>query len=171
MLTSAWHRLASEPELAQKLRDAPELIEPFIEEILRLEAPAQGLPRFPTKDVELHGVTIPAGSTVFVLYGSANHDETVFDNADDLVLDRRSRGPSKPHLAFSVGPHFCLGARLARTEGRLALQRLLPRMPELSLAPDGQLERSGNPLLRGFVRLDLRFGDGHDDLADRPSLG
>ncbi|MCV7370798.1 cytochrome P450 [Mycolicibacterium duvalii] len=170
MLTSALHRLATEPALAQTLRDAPELIEPFLEEILRLEAPAQGLPRFPTRDVELHGVTIPAGSTVFVLYGSANHDETVFDDADDLVLDRRARGGYKQHLAFSVGPHFCLGARLARTEGRLALARLLPKMTNLALATDAEPQRAANPLLRGFVRLDLEFGDAHDYLADRPPL-
>ncbi|MCV7388070.1 cytochrome P450 [Mycolicibacterium porcinum] len=171
MLTSALHRLATEPALAQTLRDAPALIEPFLEEILRLEAPAQGLPRFPTRDVGLHGVTIPAGSTVFVLYCSANHDDTVFDDADDLVLDRRARGGYKPHLAFSVGPHFCLGARLARTEGRLALARLLPRMTNLSLATDTEPQRAANPLLRGFVRLDLLFGNAHDNLSDCPALG
>lgn len=165
MLTSALHRLATEPALAQQLRDTPELIEPFLEEILRLEAPAQGLPRFPTRDVEMHGVRIPAGSTVFVLYGSANHDQSVFADPDDLLLDRRARGRSKPHLAFSVGPHFCLGARLARTEGRLALQRLLPAMTNLSLAADAEPQRAANPLLRGFVRLDLEFGDAHDDLS------
>ena len=77
----------------------PALIEPFLEEVLRLEAPAQGLPRFPTMNVELHGVTVPAGSTVFVLHGSANHDETVFADPDDLVLDRRTRGNHKQHLA------------------------------------------------------------------------
>lgn len=171
MLTSALHRLATEPALAQKLRDAPELIEPFLEEILRLEAPSQGMPRFPTRDVEMHGVTIPAGSTVFVLYGSANHDESVFPDPDDLVLDRRARANTKPHLAFSVGPHFCLGARLARTEGRLALAHLLPKMTNLSLAPDAELQRAANPLLRGFVRLDLQFGDAHDDLTHRSALG
>ncbi len=171
MLTSAFHRLATEPALAERLRGTPDLIEPFLEEILRLEAPAQGLPRFPTRDVELHGVTIPAGSTVFVSYGSANHDETVFDDADELVLDRRTRGHSKPHLAFSVGPHFCLGARLARTEGRLTLQRLLPKMTNLALAADATPQRAANPLLRGFVRLELEFGDADDDLAHGTPLG
>lgn len=171
MLTSAWHRLATDPPLAQSLQGAPELIEPFIEEILRLEAPAQGLPRFPTRDVEMHGVRIPEGATVFVMYGSANHDETVFGDADDVVLDRRTRGHSKPHLTFGLGPHFCLGARLARTEGRLALERLLPRMTNLSLAPNRSPERSANPLLRGFARLDLEFGNGTPQplVADAPS--
>jgi cytochrome P450 len=95
----------------------------------------------------------------------------VFADADDMVLGRRVRGHTKPHLAFSVGPHFCLGARLARTEGRLALQRLLPRMTNLSPATNRNPERSANPLLRGFTRLDLVFGDAHDDLSHRPPLG
>jgi len=85
----------------------------------------------------------------------------VFADADDIVLDRRARGHSKPHLTFGLGPHFCLGARLARTEDRLALERLLPRMPNLSLASDRLPERSANPLLRGFARLDPEFGNGH----------
>lgn len=159
MLTSAWHRLATEPSLAQALRDNPGLAAPFIEEILRLEAPAQGLPRFPTRDVDVSGVSVPKGSTVFVMYGSANHDGTAFSDPDDLVLDRRTRAGAKPHLTFGLGAHFCLGAQLARAEGRIALQRLLPRMTNISLRPDRPPQRNPNPMLRGFLRLDLSFGD------------
>ncbi|BCQ07404.1 cytochrome P450 [Mycobacterium heckeshornense] len=159
MLTSAWHRLATAPALAEKLRVAPQLAGSFIEEILRLEAPAQGMPRFPTRDVEVGGVPIPRGSTVFVMYGSANHDEAVFPAADELVLGRRSGGAFQHHLAFGFGPHFCLGAQLARAEGRIAVNRLLPRMTNLSLDPDRAPARNPNPMLRGFLRMDLVFGD------------
>jgi cytochrome P450 len=159
MLTSAWHRLATDPSLAQALRGSPDLAVPFIEEMLRLEAPAQGMPRFPTRDVEISGVSIPRGSTVFVMYGSANHDDTVFPDPDALALDRRARRGSKQHLTFGLGPHFCLGAQLARAEGRIALERLLPQMTNISLRPGKLPERNPNPMLRGFLRLDLNFGD------------
>ncbi|WP_224112433.1 cytochrome P450 [Mycobacterium avium] len=158
MLTSAWHRLATEPSVEKSLRDSPDLIAPFIEEILRLEAPAQGIPRFPTRDTEIRGTSIPKGSTVFLMYGSANHDESVFPEPEELVLDRRSRTGTKPHLAFGLGAHFCLGAQLARAEGRIALERLLPQMANIALSVDNPPQRNPNPMLRGFLRLDLTFG-------------
>lgn len=138
MLTSAWHRLATDAPLAQSLRDAPEHVEPFIEEILRLEAPAQGLPRFPTRDLEMHGVKIPQGSTVFVMCGSANHDETAFGDADDLVLDRR--GPR----SFQAAPH--LRSRTALLPGRAARAHRGPAGPSASAAPNGQSVRGSQPL-------------------------
>lgn len=158
LLTTALHRLTDEPALAQSLRDDPELIPAFIEEMLRLEAPAQGMPRFPTTDVEIGGVTIPQGSTVFVMYGSANHDDTAFACPDELVLNRRTQGGAKQHVSFGLGPHFCLGSQLARAEVRIALERLLPRMTNLRLDPDKPPQRTPNPMLRGFLRLDLMFG-------------
>ncbi|MGB8389346.1 cytochrome P450 [Mycobacterium sp.] len=158
MLTSALYRLANEPALAQSLRDDPGTIPAFVEEMLRLEAPAQGLPRFPTRDVEIAGVAIPQGSTVFVMYGSANHDDSAFPAPDELVLDRRAHGGAKQHVTFGLGAHFCLGAQLARAEGRIALQRLLPRMTNLRLNPDKPPQRNPNPMLRGFLSLDLTFG-------------
>ncbi|NDJ87911.1 cytochrome P450 [Mycolicibacter kumamotonensis] len=158
MLTSSLHRLATEPALAQSLRDDPSTIPAFIEEMLRLEAPAQGLPRFPTRDVEFAGVAIPRGATVFVMYGSANHDEGAFPEPDALVMDRRAHAGTRPHLTFGLGTHFCLGAQLARAEGRIALERLLPRMTDLRLDADKAPERNPNPMLRGFLRLHLMFG-------------
>jgi len=158
MLTSALHRLTDEPALAQSLRDDPGTIPAFIEEMLRLEAPAQGLPRFPTRDVEIAGVIIPQGSTVFVMFGSANYDDDAFPAPGELVLDRRAHSGAKQHLTFGLGAHFCLGAQLARAEARIALQRLLPRMTNLRLNPDKPPQRNPNPMLRGFLSLDLTYG-------------
>ena len=158
LLTSAWHRLVTEPAVEKTLRNSPDQIPAFIEEILRLEAPAQMIPRFPTRDIEFCGVSIPKGSTVFISYGSANHDEKAFDNPDDLVLDRRSRVGCNPHLAFGLGAHFCLGAQLARAESRIALEQLLPKMTNMALCPDKPPQRNPNPIFRGFLRLDLTFG-------------
>lgn len=158
MLTSAWHRLATEPSVDQALRDSPDLIAPFIEEMLRLEAPAQAMPRFPTRDTEIRGVPISRGSTVFLMFGSANRDERAFTDSDDLVLDRRLHGGTKPHLTFGLGAHFCLGAQLARAEGRITLERLLPRMTNIALRPGTLPQRNPHPMLRGFQRLDLTFG-------------
>lgn len=158
LLTSALHRLATEPSLAKALRDSADLIGPFIDEMLRIESPSQGIPRFPTRDTEVCGVSIPKGSTVFIMFGSANHDERAFADPDKLVLDRRSRGGCKPHLAFGLGAHFCLGAQLARAEARLALEWLLPAMTNISLRPDKPPQRHVHPILRGFERLDMTFG-------------
>lgn len=157
LLTSAWHHLATEKDMEQTLRNSPDQIPAFTEELLRLEAPAQMMPRFPTRAIELHGVSIPKGSTVLISWGSANHDERAFDNPDDFALDRRSRARCNPHLAFGHGAHFCLGAQLARAEARIALERLLPNMTNIALCPDKPPQRNPNPMFRGFVRLDLTF--------------
>jgi cytochrome P450 len=159
LLTSAWHHLVTEPAVEKTLRHSPDQIPAFVEEVLRLDSPAQMIPRFPTHDTELHGVSIPKGSTVLISWGSANHDERAFDNPDDLVVERRSRGGCKPHLAFGHGAHFCLGAQLARAEGRIALERLLPKMTNMALCADKPPQRNPNSIFRGFLRLDLTFGD------------
>lgn len=123
--------------------------------MLPIESPSQGMPRWPTRDVEIAGVAVPKGATVLVMFGAANHDETVF-GATRLDLNRLPARAGR-HLAFGYGAHFCLGAQLARAEARIALETLLPRMSDLTLAPDGLASRNQNPLLRGFSRLDLVF--------------
>jgi cytochrome P450 len=155
LLGSILHKLATDPTLADRMRAEPAGIPALVEEMLRVESPSQGMPRWPTRDVEIAGVAVPKGSTVLVMFGAANHDETVFGAAP---LDL-SRGPARSgrHVAFGYGAHFCLGAQLARAEARIALETLLPRMTDLTLDPAGLASRNQNPLLRGFSRLDLVF--------------
>ncbi len=116
---NVWDRL--------KQRDDKDL-ETFCEEVLRLEGPVQGLFRTASRDIELHGVHIPAGSMLNIRYASANRDERTFANAEDVDLDRKS---PKQHLAFGVGTHYCLGAPLARRELFLGFRALLDRVDEL----------------------------------------
>jgi cytochrome P450 len=106
-------------------------------------------------DVELHGVTIPAGAWVHVVWGSANRDERVFQHPDDFDLDRPN---VRRHLAFGHGIHFCIGAPLARLEGRLAFERLLSRLGDLRFArPRDQIEWLDSPTYRAVRGLWLRF--------------
>jgi cytochrome P450 len=121
------HRLFGHPALREHLLDtgvAPKAIE----EILRLESPAQGLFRIATRDVEVGGVILPAGARVMVHFASANRDECVFARPDAYEPGRDDIGK---HLAFGKGIHFCIGAPLARLELGIALPMLLRRLPGL----------------------------------------
>ena len=114
------------PDERRKLVADPSLIPNAIEELLRFEAPAPHAARYVTKDVEYYGRTVPQGSGMLLLMGSANRDERKFENADTFDVNREVRG----HVAFGFGLHFCLGAALARLEGRVALEEVLKRFPE-----------------------------------------
>jgi cytochrome P450 len=145
--------ILGEPGRAQALRAEPELIPAAVEEILRLESPAQGLFRTTTREVELGGATLPAGARVMVHYGSANRDEGVFACPADY--EPRREGLNR-HLAFGKGVHFCIGAPLARLELGIALRLLLERLPGLRLA-DGPLEWEPIFFARGLERLDVAW--------------
>ena len=114
--------LCERPELQTELRDDPALMKTFVEETLRMEAPVQGLPRLVTKDTELGGVKLKAGSMVMLRYGAANRDERQFENPDAVDLHRKRAGAQ---LAFGSGVHFCIGAPLARQELNLGFPALL----------------------------------------------
>jgi len=106
--------LAQNPKAWEMLKsDQDKYLRTFIEEVVRLESPVQGLFRIAAKDVELHGVKIPKGSMLNVRYASANRDEREFDCPADIDLERKKPGR---HLAFGSGTHHCLGAPLARRE-------------------------------------------------------
>jgi len=130
-------RLFVEPELRGHLLD-PSLAPKAIEEILRLESPAQGLFRVTTREVELGGATIPGGARVMAHFASANRDECVFAEPDDYCPERGDIGK---HLAFGKGIHFCIGAPLGRLELRVALPMLLRRLS--GLRPGGGRGRGG----------------------------
>jgi cytochrome P450 len=118
--------LAQHPDQRRAIRENRSLIVPAIEEVLRYEPPADHLGRCASRDVEIHGGTIPAGSIVIFLTGAANRDERQFADPEtfDIRRDRRL------HLTFGYGRHLCIGAALARIEGRIALDEMLDRFPE-----------------------------------------
>jgi cytochrome P450 len=112
--------LGRHPDARAELQANEERWPSALEEILRFVSPVQGLARTTTRDVTLHGETIPAGDQVLVLYGSANHDPDAYPNPDVLDLDREV----KYHWTFGHGIHYCLGNAVARLEVRVALQSL-----------------------------------------------
>jgi cytochrome P450 len=134
LIASCIWLLCQEPALQDTLRDDPALIPPFVEETLRIEPPVQGLFRIALRDTTAGGVPMPEGTFVWLVYGSANRDGNQFPDPEELRLDRGAEG--RRHLTFAQGPHFCLGAPLARAEARIAVQTLLARTRNLALAPD-----------------------------------
>jgi cytochrome P450 len=124
--------LAEHPEQRALLVREKAAIPNAIEEMLRFESPAQALPRRVMRDVTLHGTTIPKGAMVRLVWAAANRDEREFPDADVFDVAR----PAPRHLGFGVGTHFCLGARLARLEARVAFEELLGRLPDYELTGD-----------------------------------
>jgi cytochrome P450 len=127
--------LLSNPEQLDALRADRALMPQAIEEGLRWEAPLLGIMRTAARDTEVCGVPVPAGSTVAINIGSANHDETVWENPEAFDIFR----PQQQHLAFAWGPHMCLGLHLARMETRVLLTQLLDRLPALRFDPDAEV--------------------------------
>src|SRR5262249_40836999 len=132
LLGNAIHLLAQDPELQARLRAEPRLVEPFVEEALRLESPFRYHLRHATRTTEVHGVPIPAGSTLLLFWGAANPDPADYARPDDVVPDPPT--PKHP-LAFGRGIHFCVGAPLARLEAQIAPPRLRARTEHFALAP------------------------------------
>ena len=122
LLGNAVRILAEQPELQQHLRETPELIPTFVEEALRLEPPFRYHMRSVPKDTALGGLDIPAGSTLLLLWGSANRDDTEFERPDEVDLGRPT---PRHHVSFGRGIHHCVGAPLARVEARNVLTVLL----------------------------------------------
>ena len=140
------------PDERRKLVREPLRWPRALEELLRYESPVQGLARTTTRDVELHGVTIPAGDQVLVLYGSANHDERAFPSPDALDLDRDVRS----HWSFGRGIHHCLGNAVARLEVRVALEVLLEARPDFAVAERGIVRNQLVPT-RGVAHAPLEY--------------
>ncbi len=129
----------------------PDLVPAAVEETLRYDGPTQLMAREATRDAVIRDGRIPAGARVLLLLGSANRDEARFREPDRFDVFREP----VPHLAFGFGPHHCLGAALARLEGRVALEELLAALPGLVVDEDGaERVHSGN--VRGFARLPVR---------------
>jgi len=145
--------LLEHPDELARLRAAPQLLPPAIEEVLRYRSPLAWMMRTPTRDIDLSGQTIPAGKLVIAVIGSANRDERQFKGASRFDI---ARDPN-PHIAFGLGLHFCLGAPLARLEARIALADLLERLPGLELASDAPWPPRQALHVHGPASLPVRF--------------
>ena len=145
--------LLGDPDSWNRLRRDPALVPAAIEEMLRYDSPVQLTSRIATEDVEVGGAVIAAGRAVLVSIGGANRDPEVFERPDEFRIDRPDPGR---HLSFSLGTHHCLGASLARLEGRIAIEELTRRYPALELAAPPA--RRSLLVLRGFESVPVRAG-------------
>jgi cytochrome P450 len=130
-IANAMLRLVEQPQFQDRLRERPELIPRFVEEVLRLDAPVQKLFREPKHDMEIAGVKVPKGSVVVLQWGAANRDAAHFGDPDAIDLERKN---AMQHLTFGYGVHTCVGNRLARAEIRISIAKLLARMRNIRLA-------------------------------------
>ena len=140
--------LADHPEQRRALAEDPSLIPAAVEELLRYESPAPGVARYVSRDVALHGQTVPEGSTLMLLLGSANRDERRHTAPDVFDIHREA----SQHFAFGHGIHFCLGAALARLEARVVLEEVL------AVFPDWEVDRAharmaSSSIVRGWESL------------------
>jgi cytochrome P450 len=134
----------------QALVADPSLIPNAVEEILRYDGPVINHRRVARVDTEVGGVQIPAGGKVMMCFASAAHDPAHFDHPDDFDV---SRADAEMHLAFGKGPHYCLGAALARLEVRIVLELLTTLTPQMQLVAEQTFEYSPNALFRGLRAL------------------
>jgi len=144
--------LARFPEQRRRLLAEPGLIPNAVEELLRYEAPSPVQARTVMRDVRLYGQTVPAGSRMLLLTGAAGRDEREFAAPDRFDVGRRF----ERHVSFGYGIHFCLGASLARLEGRIALEETLARFPEWTV-DEASAEMVHTSTVRGWAKLPIRF--------------
>lgn len=143
--------LLEEPGRWQQFCTHPEDIPLVIEEIIRFHGPVRGFMRTTTRPTTLGGVDMPAGTKLFLIYGSANRDEMHFSGSDQFQMQRKPNH----HLGFGHGVHFCIGAPLARLEGRLMFEALAQRFPSLRLAEQQQLAHNPDLVNYGYQRVEV----------------
>jgi cytochrome P450 len=144
--------LIDQPEAMARYRAQPDIGESAVEELLRIDSPAASVTRVARNDMVLGGKSIRAGDRLFLMINAANRDPAMFPDPDRLKLDR----DPNPHIAFGYGPHYCVGAPLARLEAQIAFERLLARLGDIRLAGK-PLDWSDNLVLRGVKSLPLAF--------------
>lgn len=140
--------LADHPEQRRDIVKNPALVNAAVEEILRFEPPGPSVARYVKKDVIVRGQTVPAGSVMLFLLASANRDEERFPNGDSFDIHRKAT----PHITFARGIHSCIGAALARVEGRVALEEILKRFPQWTVDEDNA-RLSSSSTTRGWDTL------------------
>ena len=139
--------LLEHPDQLNRLREDPGLLPTAIEELMRFDSPLQLFERTATEDVEIGGITVPAGQKIAALLGSANHDPAVFDSPEVLDVGRTDN----PHISFGAGVHFCIGAPLARVELQASFGALLERTTRLELGRPAR--RRPEFVIRGLAEL------------------
>jgi cytochrome P450 len=154
LLGNAVRILAEDQDLQEHLRQQPDLIPTFVEEVLRLESPFRNHMRSVPKDTTLGAVDIPAGATVLLLWGAANRDPAEFQRPDEVDLQRKA---PRHHVAFGRGAHFCVGAPLARIEARNVLSVLLERTSGISLDPEHAPRWVNSLMVRRHDQLPVRL--------------
>ncbi|MFE0489491.1 cytochrome P450 [Streptomyces griseoaurantiacus] len=150
--TNGWWALFRHPDRLAALRADHSLVPSAVEELLRYDTPLQLFERWVLDDIEIDGTVIPRGAELALLFGSANHDPEVFEAPETLDLTRRDN----PHISFSAGIHYCIGAPLARMELAASMTALLDRAPSLRLAAEP--ERRPNFVMRGLEGLSVEVG-------------
>jgi cytochrome P450 len=140
--------LDRDQSLRARIGSTPELVPDAVEEALRYEAPIQFLTRQTTRPLELHGETIPARSLISLVLGSANRDPHRFENPDRFIPHRSDN----QHVSFGWGPHFCIGAPLARLEGQMAMRLLVGEFADIHQSDEPAI-RKPDQLLRGYQKL------------------
>ena len=153
LIGTAAYWLWRHPDQRRAVAGDPTLLASTVEEVLRFDGPTPFMARTLTEDVTVRGVTMSAGDQVLLLFASANRDAAVFTDPDRFDVTRNPVG----HLAFGYGIHFCLGAAIARLEGRIAVGELLAAYPTYELDPAG-LERARTDNNRGFTRVPVLLG-------------
>ncbi|WP_405586465.1 cytochrome P450 [Streptomyces sp. NBC_01092] len=149
---NGWWALFRNPGQLAALRADHSLIPSAIEELMRYDTPLQLFERWVLDEIEIAGTTIPRGAEIAMLFGSANHDPEVFETPDRLDLTRAEN----PHISFSAGIHYCIGAPLARIELAASMTALLEQAPTLRLAAEP--ERKPNFVIRGLEGLSVEVG-------------
>jgi unspecific monooxygenase len=144
---NGWYALFRHPEQLAALRADHSLVPTAIEELMRYDTPLQLFERWVLDDIEIDGTTVPRGAEIAMLFGSANHDPAVFTDPGTLDLTRRDN----PHISFSAGIHYCIGAPLARIELAASMRALLEKAPTLALAAEPR--RKPNFVIRGLEGL------------------
>jgi unspecific monooxygenase len=144
---NGWYALFRNPEQLAALRADHSLVPQAVEELMRYDTPLQLFERWVLDDIEIDGTTIPRGAEIALLFGSANHDPEVFRDPERLDLARADN----PHISFSAGIHYCIGAPLARIELAASMTALLEKAPTLALAAEP--ERKPNFVIRGLEGL------------------
>ena len=150
------HHLGTVPDARNRLLADPTLVPGAVEEFLRFYSPSETLTRTATRDVELGGRRIARGDVVMISWVSANHDPAVFEQADEIVLDRAANR----HLAFGLGGHRCIGAQIARIEAEVMFRDVLHRIPDYVIDEDLFRPYPGNLLMTGVVSMPVVFTAG-----------
>jgi cytochrome P450 len=155
LMSTMFHQLLLRPDVLDRVRTDESLVSNVVEEALRIDPPLNWVPRTPAADVALDDVALDAGVVVANCVGQANRDPDAFANPAEFDIER---WPAPiPHFAFGHGVHFCVGAPLARLEGRIACTTLLERLSDLRLEPGFEFEPRGPLMMRGAKSLPVEF--------------